>query len=154
MSTELTIGRVSKRTGLATKTIRFYEGEGLIPPPRRGENGYRLYRENDVVRLQMVRRARLLGLDLVAIKSLLAKALSADCATFGDELIATLTRQRVEVERRLAELAALHDELAALEEHVRHCCEGCDPAVMAVDCIPCGLIEDMTEGGEKNAVER
>ncbi len=151
MSDNLTIGRVSRRTGLPAKTIRFYEDEGLIPRPSRGDNGYRLYRENDVLRLQMVRRARLLGLDLPAIKSLLDRALSADCATFGDELIATLRRQRDEVERRLTELALLRDELASLEEHVRHCCEGCDPGIMAVECVSCSLIEDLTEGGEKNA---
>ena len=151
MSNNLTIGRVSQRTGLPAKTIRFYEDEGLIPRPSRGANGYRLYRENDVLRLQMVRRARMLGLDLPAIRSLLDRALSADCATFGDELIVTLRRQRDEVERRLTELTLLRDELSALEEHVRHCCEGCDPGVMAVDCVSCSLIDDVREGGETNA---
>jgi DNA-binding transcriptional MerR regulator len=151
MSTELTIGRVSRRTGLPAKTIRFYEDEGILPRPRRSISGYRLYGESDVLRLQLVRRARLLGLDLSVIRSLLDRALSADCATFGDELCALLSRQRAEVEQRLVDLTALRDELAALEEHVRHCCEGCDPATMAADCVSCSLITDAGEGGEIHA---
>ena len=151
MDENLTIGRVSKRTGLPAKTIRFYEDEGLISPPRRAANGYRLYRENDVLRLQIVRSIRLLGLDLPSIKTLLDHALSVDCATFGEELIGTLERQRSEVEQRIMELTQLHDDLSALEEHVRHCCEGCDPSVMAADCLSCSIIEDLKEGGEKNA---
>ena len=151
MDENLTIGRVSKRTGLPAKTIRFYEDEGLISPPRRAANGYRLYRENDVLRLQIVRSIRLLGLDLPSIKTLLDHALSVDCATFGEELIGTLERQRSEVERRIMDLTQLRDDLSAIEEHVRHCCEGCDPGVMAADCLSCSIIEDLKEGGEKNA---
>jgi DNA-binding transcriptional MerR regulator len=141
MNHDLTIGRVAKQTGLSAKTIRFYEDEGLVPPPRRNASGYRLYTPADVQRLQLVSRARLLGLDLPSIRDLIAKALSADCATFGDELRGVIALQRIEVESRLRELTALRDELASLSDHIEHCCEGCDPAVMASDCSFCGLLE-------------
>jgi MerR family Zn(II)-responsive transcriptional regulator of zntA len=141
MSSDLTIGAASRQTGLSSKTIRFYEDEGLVPPPRRSESGYRLYSEADVLRLQLIARARLLGLDLPAIRNLVNKALAADCATFGDELRDLMARQRVEVESRLRELTALRDELAGLETHIDHCCEGCDPAEMAAECSFCGLIQ-------------
>lgn len=141
MSSELNIGAVSKQTGLTTKTIRFYEDEGLVPSPRRSESGYRLYSEADVMRLQLVSRARLLGLDLPTIRNLVNKALSVDCATFGDELRDVIARQRAEVESRLQELTALRDELEGLEGHIEHCCGGCDPATMAAECSFCGLIQ-------------
>jgi len=140
MSSELTIGNVAKQTGLSTKTIRFYEDEGLVPPPRRSESGYRLYSEADVLRLQLIGRARLLGLDLPTIRNLVNKALSAECAAFSDEMREVIARQRAEVETRLRELTALRDELSSLTEHIEHCCGGCDPAVMAADCGFCGLI--------------
>ena len=38
----LTIGAVSKRTGIKVPTIRFYEGEGLIKAPARTGSGRRL----------------------------------------------------------------------------------------------------------------
>jgi DNA-binding transcriptional MerR regulator len=148
MSESLTIGNVSKRTGLPTKTIRFYEDEGLVPRPRRSDSGYRLYSESDVRRLQLIRRGKLLGLDLPTIRNLVNKALSEDCAVFGDELREVIARQRAEVELRLAELTALRDELASLDEHVTHCCEGCTPADMACECNFCGLIEEQAKGGE------
>jgi len=153
MSDELTIGAVSRRTGLSSKTIRFYEDEGLVPPPRRSESGYRLYSEADVVRLQLIGRARLLGLDLATVRNLVNKALSADCATFGDELRGIIARQRVEVESRLRELTALRDELADLEGHVEHCCEGCDPAIMAADCNFCGLVHVHDKENSSNLTE-
>lgn len=148
MSDALTIGNVSRLTGLPAKTIRFYEDEGLVPRPRRSESGYRLYSEADVLRLQLIRRGKLLGLDLPTIRNLVTKALSNDCALFGDELREVIARQRVEVESRLAELTALREELASLDEHVSHCCEGCTPADMACECNFCGLIEEDKEGGD------
>jgi MerR family copper efflux transcriptional regulator len=141
MSSHITIGAVARQTGLTTKTIRFYEEEGLVPPPRRGESGYRLYSEADVLRLQLIARARLLDLDLPAIRNLVSKALSADCATFGGELSEVITQQRAEVESRLRELTALRDELATLQDHIEHCCEGCNPAEMATECSFCGLVQ-------------
>ena len=84
---------------------------------------------------------RIEGLDLPAIKSLLAKVTSQTCAEFGDELTAVLAAQRREVEGRLAELNALRDDIEVLEAHVRHCCDGCDPAMMARDCTFCDLIQ-------------
>ena len=153
MSNELTIGAASRRTGLSTRTIRFYEGEGLAPAPRRSQSGYRLYSEADVMRLQLVGRARLLGLSLPAIRNLVDKALSADCAAFSDELHAVIARQRAEVQSRLDELTALRDELADLERHIEHCCEGCDPAAMASECSYCGLIEVRDEDDISNPGE-
>jgi DNA-binding transcriptional MerR regulator len=145
MSGEFTIGNVSKQTGLSTKTIRFYEDEGLAPPARRGESGYRLYSEADVLRFGFIRRARMLGLDLATIKSLLDKVTSLSCAEFGEELTTLLAAKRRDVEGRLVELSQLLYDIESLESHVRHCCDGCDPAIMASDCGFCELIE-LSEG--------
>ena len=150
MDAKLTIGNVSRRTGVAPKTIRFYEDEGLIPPPGRTGSGYRLYSEADVQRLQLVRRARLLGLDLKEVRELVDQAFSADCATFGSQLIDTIGRRRAEVEQRISELQALQAELDTLEQHVNHCCEGCSPTELASQCGYCFLISDQ-EGGEGHA---
>jgi MerR family transcriptional regulator, copper efflux regulator len=150
MDTKLTIGNVARRTGLTSKTIRFYEDEGLVPRPSRTDSGYRVYSEADVQRLQLVRRARLLGLDLSEVKDLVEQAFSADCASFGHQLVETIDRQRAEVERRIAELQAMKTELDTLEQHVVHCCEGCSPTELASQCGYCFFISD-EEGGETHA---
>jgi DNA-binding transcriptional MerR regulator len=145
--TGMTIGEVAKRSGLPPKTIRFYEERGLLPPQARTQAGYRVYTEADLVRLVLVKRAKLLGLRLTAIQTLVERALSDECAAFADELLATIERQRVEVESRMAELQALRDELDSLERHVQHCCEGCTPGEMSAECGFCGLIE-AEKGGD------
>ena len=54
----LTIGQVAKTSGVAAKTIRYYEQIGVLPAPRRGTSGYRLYDEPGVERLRFIYRAR------------------------------------------------------------------------------------------------
>jgi len=39
------IGQLAQIAGIDTQTIRFYEQQGLLPPPERQENGYRVYTE-------------------------------------------------------------------------------------------------------------
>lgn len=60
---------VESKTGLDRATIRFYEKEGLVNPART-ENGYRDYRDEDVVLLQKVKLLRQLGFGLDKIRSL------------------------------------------------------------------------------------
>ena len=83
MAKQLTIGEVAKRTGLSTKTIRFYEEEGCIPAVGRNDAGYRQYSEGDVWRLRLVKHIRLLGLPLTEVKSLVTESLNSECAVFA-----------------------------------------------------------------------
>jgi len=42
------IGELSRRTGISTSRIRFYEKQEVLPKPIRGENGYREYPDTAV----------------------------------------------------------------------------------------------------------
>ncbi len=64
------IGQLAQLVGVDTQTIRFYERQGLLPPPDRQENGYRVYNERHVERLAFIRRCRILNLSLSEIKEL------------------------------------------------------------------------------------
>src|SRR5262245_26871677 len=68
----LTIGQVAKTTGIAARTIRFYETAGVLAPPGRSPSGYRQYTPEAVQHLLFIRRARVLGLSLPRLKALLA----------------------------------------------------------------------------------
>jgi DNA-binding transcriptional MerR regulator len=72
----LTIGELSRRTGVPVKTLRFWSDEGLLPPATRSSHGYRLYAEDATVRLDLVRALRDAGLGLEAIKKVLRNDLS------------------------------------------------------------------------------
>jgi DNA-binding transcriptional MerR regulator len=69
---ELTIAQLAARTGISVRTIRFYTGMGLIPPPAvRGRLG--LYDECHAARLQLIRDLQELGFTLAAIEGYLAR---------------------------------------------------------------------------------
>lgn len=62
---------VEKITGLTRKAILYYEDKGLIKP-RKGENNYRAYSQEDVDRLLKISIYRKLGLSISEIKNILA----------------------------------------------------------------------------------
>jgi DNA-binding transcriptional MerR regulator len=64
------IGQLAQLVGVETQTIRFYEQQGLLPPPDRQDNGYRVYTEKHGERLAFIRRCRILGLSLAEIHEL------------------------------------------------------------------------------------
>jgi DNA-binding transcriptional MerR regulator len=67
----LQIGEVAERTGVTQRTLRFYEEKGLLRSPTRMEGGFRLYSEDDVRRVEHIRRLQnLLGLTLAEIKEM------------------------------------------------------------------------------------
>jgi DNA-binding transcriptional MerR regulator len=67
----LQIGEVAERTGVTQRTLRFYEEKGLMKPPTRMEGGFRLYSEDDIQRVERIKRLQqLLGFSLAEIKEL------------------------------------------------------------------------------------
>ena len=48
----LTIGALSKRTGVNIETIRFYERVGILPKAPRSAGGHRIYNQDHLMRLK------------------------------------------------------------------------------------------------------
>ena len=66
---DLSIGEVSKQSGLSVHTLRFYEKEGLFANPvRRTHNGRRIYHEEDLEWLASCTKLRSSGMSLAAIR--------------------------------------------------------------------------------------
>ena len=110
----MNIGQLSRRTGVPIDTVRYYEKQRLLPPPTRSASGYRHYEADDVLRLNFIRRAKVLGFTLDEIRDVLALRSARD----GDmaAIRAAAADKLADVERRLAELTRMRDGLRTLVE--------------------------------------
>lgn len=110
------IGQLANQAGVAIDTVRYYEREGLLPPPQRRASGYRDYSVRDIARLRFIRRAKNLGFSLQEIHALLRLSESRDADRAE---VRTLAQHRLaDIEGKLHELEAMR---AALAKLVRHC---------------------------------
>lgn len=142
MTDALTIGDVARRTGVPAKTIRFYEEQGIIPPPARTEGGYRLYGPADVRRLRLVRQAtKLLGLALPEVKVLVEQAFASSCADFADQFLARIAAQSAAIDRRITELQHLKADLGTLTLHVEHSRGTLLPGQTVAGCDYCPILD-------------
>ena len=110
----MNIGEASRRTGVSAKMIRYYEETGLLPPAHRHESGYRIYGENDIRRLQFVRRARDFGFSMDQIKELLD--LWSDKSRASAEVKEITLAHVAVLGARIAQLTALRDALRHLAD--------------------------------------
>ena len=70
---EYTINQLAKLAGVSTRTLRYYDQCGLLPPKTVRSNGYRIYGETEVNRLQQILFYRELGVELSEIGRILAE---------------------------------------------------------------------------------
>ena len=108
------IGELAAATGTTTKTLRFYEQSGLLPPPRRRPSGYRDYDASAVSRLDFIRRGQAAGLSLAEMGQILAIRDDghAPCEHVRDLLAARLDQ----IQTQIAELSLLRDTITALHQ--------------------------------------
>lgn len=71
-TTLVQIGEVARRTDLSIRTIRHWEEVGLVTPSARSAGGFRLYSEDDIARVRLLRYMKPLDLTLEQMRELLA----------------------------------------------------------------------------------
>jgi len=113
------IGEASKRSGVAIETIRYYEREGIVAKPARGDNGRRAYTEKEIGHLRFIKRCRDLGFTIKDAQALLSLGEQQDenCKIAHDMSKAHLesVREKIESLRQLEK---------ALEELMGNCESG------------------------------
>lgn len=97
MSEKININQVEKITGVSKRNIRFYEQEGLLLPTRNRDNGYRIYSQDDIRRVKVIKLLRMLDMPLDEIRKVLSKE---------EMLSAAVTHQQAELKQRAKELQA------------------------------------------------
>jgi Cu(I)-responsive transcriptional regulator len=131
----LTIGKLAKAAGTSVETVRWYEREGLIAAPPRSRSNYRSYGQRDLARLCFIRRARELGFSLDQVRGLLDLSENGgrDCRH-----VDALAKELLDaIDRRIADLGRLRDELARL-------LKSCDGGALA----DCRIVEALSPAGQ------
>ncbi|MFN3971185.1 MAG: Cu(I)-responsive transcriptional regulator [Gemmobacter sp.] len=125
----MNIKDAAHRSGLPPKTIRYYEEVGLIRPLREA-NGYRAFRDSDVMKLAFLARARALGFALEDCRVLLS--LYEDKGRASADVKAIAGRHLDEIEGKIAALESLRGTL----RHLVASCHG--------DARPdCPILDDL-----------
>ncbi len=143
----MNIGALSKKVGLTAKTIRFYEEIGLISPPEREDNGYRIYKEPVIYELKIIKNARELGLPIREIEKLMTGCKNGNCAHSKEYLIKEIgdylkiledkEKQMSELKTRLTSLKKTILENDAAGKNHKYCCN------------ILGQITEMDKGGDE-----
>ncbi len=115
MAEILSIGALSKQSGVSIETIRYYERRGVLPNPPRSIGGFRLYSGEYLRRLAFVRRGRDLGFSLETLRGLIHLT---ETNTYTCEEVYALTQEHLtEVRRKIADLRRVEQEIVKIASH-------------------------------------
>ena len=103
-------GQFARKTAVSVRTLRFYDKVGLLSPAKRTESGYRLYGDNDLVRLQHILALKFLGFSLEEIGEFLAQS------PLG--LRDALAQQKAMLRERRSQLDAVLEAIERAEQHL------------------------------------
>jgi DNA-binding transcriptional MerR regulator len=106
---------LAREFDVTSRTIRFYEDEGLIAPARRGQT--RIFSARDRVRLKLILRGKRLGFSLEEIREII-DLYDAEPGEEGQlrHFLAKIGERRAALEQQRADIAETLGELAEVEE--------------------------------------
>jgi DNA-binding transcriptional MerR regulator len=135
VSRNLAIGVLAERTQCSVPTIRYYEEIGLLPNAERGANGHRYYGEDDVRRLQFIKRCRDFGFPIEQVKLLTGLFQDGDRACVE---VRDLAQEHLDqVRAKLKEMRQLESSLATFVT-------SCNAACSKGPTRNCVIIEDLS----------
>jgi DNA-binding transcriptional MerR regulator len=138
----LRAGQVAEAAGVNKETLRYYERRGLLDSPDRSPGGHRLYNEQAVATLRVIKAAQRLGFTLDEVADLIEVGRPRG----RDTGLQVRAREKLaQVDQRIAYLAAIRANLVAALD------AGCDDLHRCADsdCCPIPFV-DLAEVGTVN----
>lgn len=119
------IGELAREFDITTRSIRFYEDQGLILPTRKGQT--RIYNQRDRVRLKLILRGKRLGFSL-AETGRLFELYDADksSATQLKTIMDLISNKKNDLNQQLEDIQAVLIELTGLETNCQKALESID----------------------------
>jgi DNA-binding transcriptional MerR regulator len=112
----MTVGALSRRTGVPVKTLRTYEDMGLIYTVGRSAGNYRLFGPEALFCVGVINGLRQVGLTLVEIRDVASVYLADTGEPVGPRLAGLLRAARARTQERIAELEQQLDRIAEFEK--------------------------------------
>lgn len=109
------IGELAKQFDITTRSIRFYEDEGLLSPRRQGQQ--RIYTNKDRVRLKLILRGKRLGFSL-AETGRLFELYDADNSSAAQlqKVLELISEKKLSLKQQMEDINVLLTELSGLEQ--------------------------------------
>ncbi|MFF3229032.1 MerR family transcriptional regulator [Nocardia suismassiliense] len=133
---QMTIGELSRRTGVSVRALREYTDLGLIYTLGRSPVGYRLYDTDALWCVRFIGELRGLGLTIAEIQCVAAASGDADGQAIGGRLAELLHRSRRRLHRRIAESQQILSRIDDFEDRHHGHLSSADDLCWAGD--PCG----------------
>lgn len=115
MKTVYTISELAQEFDITTRTIRFYEAEGLLHPTRNGQT--RIYSDQDRVHLKLILRGKRLGFSLSESKELITLYdPSSKNAKQLTRLLEKIEERRCSLQQQLEDIKVMQHELDEAEQ--------------------------------------
>lgn len=116
--TKYSISELSKEFDITTRSIRFYEDQGLISPARKGQT--RIYNQRDKVRLKLILRGKRLGFSLAETGRLFELYdVDKTSATQLSSMMTLITDKKNDLQQQLEDISAVLIELDDLEDNCK-----------------------------------
>ena len=129
----MTVGELSRRTGLSIKAIREYEALGLIYSAGRSEGNYRLFDDTALWCARVIGEMRSVGLTIKEIKQLADAYFAHPDEPIGPKIADALDRAEQRIDAQLEELEGLRRRIAAYRSDHAASLAGHDPDFAASD---------------------
>lgn len=114
--TTMHIGELAEKTALSLRTIRHYDEVGLLKPSGRTEGGFRIYTQEDLARLLLIRRMKPLGFTLEEMKDLLRVVAALQSGGPGSDTAAVRLELNQFIEQAIERKAKLEGYVRGADE--------------------------------------
>ena len=115
----LAIGQIAKKLEMSQRTIRYYEEIGLLNSVRRIEGGKRVYTGDDLRRLKLIKRLKILGLTLTEMQELEAMwSIQKSNEIVLSRLLELLSGHLTRLDDRIADLNILRNEIVEYQDRI------------------------------------
>ncbi len=142
--TGLRSGEVARAAGVNLETLRYYERRGLLAQPARSSGGHRMYDEQVVTVLRVIKAAQRLGFTLDEVAELLEVG-GHRHGRRESGLAAKARAKLVEIEERTADLQVTRETLLATID------AGCDDLLTCAEegCCPLPFADLASAAGDR-----